>query len=98
MPQQQSSTKQRTRFKKPSMYKVIIFNDDETTMEFVVNLLVEIFNKQHAEAEEMMLRVHIEGQAVVGIYTYDIARTKVSQASNKAQDAGFPLRLTYKPE
>lgn len=98
MPQQQSSTKQHTRFKKPSMYKVIIYNDDETTMEFVVNLLMEVFNKQEAEAGELMLRVHVEGQAVVGIYTYDIARTKVAQASNKAQSAGFPLRLAYKPE
>ena len=98
MPQQQSDIKQKTRFKKPCMYKVIIFNDDYTTMDFVVMVLQRVFNKQAKEAEELMLTVHNTGQAVVGVYTYDIARTKVEIATTMAQDNGFPLRLTFQPE
>lgn len=80
------------------MYKVIIFNDDYTTMDFVVMVLQRVFNKQAKEAEELMLTVHNTGQAVVGVYTYDIARTKVEIATTMAQDNGFPLRLTFQPE
>lgn len=80
------------------MYKVIIFNDDYTTMDFVVMVLQSIFNKEHKEAEELMLTVHNTGQAVVGVYTYDMARTRVERATMMAQDNGFPLRLTFQPE
>ncbi len=98
MAQQQSSTKEHSRYKEPQHYKVIIYNDDETTMDFVVNVLTNIFNKSHDEAETLMLRIHNQGQAIVGVYTYDIARTKVHQTTAIAQEEGFPLRLVYKPE
>lgn len=98
MEQQQSSTKEHSKYKKPQLYKVIIYNDDETTMDFVVNILTNIFNRSQAGAEALMLRIHNQGQAIVGAYTYDIARTKVNQATALAQEKGFPLRLVYKPE
>lgn len=80
------------------MYKVIIFNDDYTTMDFVVMVLQRVFNKHPKEAEELMFTVHNTGQAVVGVYTYDIARTKVEIATTMAQENGFPLRLTFQAE
>ncbi len=100
MPQEQSSIRerQRTDLKEPRRYKVIIYNDDFTTMEFVVKILTEVFFKSKAEAETLMLAVHHSDKAVVGIYTYDIALSKVQKATRMARDAGFPLRLSCEPE
>ena len=80
--------------KEPQRYKVTIYNDDFTTMEFVVKILVEVFYKSEAEAEVLMLKVHHSDKAVVGIYSYDVATSKVRKATNMAREAGFPLRLT----
>ena len=90
--------RQRTDLREPRRYKVIIYNDDFTTMEFVVKILVEVFFKTEAEAEVLMLEVHRSVKAVVGIYTYDIAISKVNKATQMANEAGFPLRLTCEPE
>ena len=79
-------------------FKVIIFNDDFTTMEFVVKILTTIFFKSAAEAETLMLQVHKSQSAVVGIYTYDIAQSKVQKATRMAREENFPLRLTVAPE
>ena len=100
MPQEQSATRerQRTDLREPRRYKVTIYNDDFTTMEFVVKILVEVFFKSDAEAEALMLQVHHSDKAVVGIYTYDIAVSKVQKATLMAREANFPLRLTYEPE
>ncbi len=98
MAQQQSATKEHTRYKKPRMYEVIVYNDDVTTMDFVVDMLTHIFNKSENEAEALMLHIHNHGQATVGVYTYDIARTKVQLATAAAQEKGFPLRLVYKAQ
>ena len=100
MPQQQSSIRERERtsFKEPRQYKVILHNDDFTTMEFVVSILVNVFQKEHAEAESLMMQVHQKGKAVAGIYTLDIAASKANKAMKMAREAGFPLRLTYEPE
>ena len=100
MPQEQSATRerQRTDLREPRRYKVIIYNDDFTTMEFVVKVLVEVFFKSDAEAEALMLQVHHSDKAVVGIYTYDIAVSKVQKATQMAREENFPLRLTYEPE
>ncbi len=100
MPQEQSSIRERQRIdlKEPRRYKVIIYNDDFTTMEFVVKILTEVFFKSKAEAETLMLTVHHSDKAVVGIYTYDIALSKVQKATRMARDAGFPLRLACEPE
>lgn len=100
MPQQQTNEriKERTRYNFPKLYKVIIFNDEITTMDFVVMILRKVFHKEEGEAERLMLDVHNNGQAVVGIYSYDMARTKVGQVTMMAQEKGFPLRLVYQPE
>ena len=75
-----------------------MYNDDYTTMEFVVEVLMGIFNKGASEATKIMLDVHKKGAGVAGIYPYDIAMTKVSQAHNEAREKGFPLKLSLKEE
>ena len=100
MAKEQSSVKekQRTGLKEPRRYKVTIYNDDFTTMELVVKIRVEVFFKSEAEAEALMLQVHHSDKAVVGIYSYDVAVSKVRKATDMAREAGFPLRLTVEPE
>ncbi|MCD2345944.1 ATP-dependent Clp protease adaptor ClpS [Clostridium guangxiense] len=82
--------------KKPRMYKVIIYNDDYTTMDFVVEVLVSIFSKNVPEAVKIMFSVHKKGSGVAGIYSYDIAATKIKQTQNMASKNGYPLKLTMK--
>lgn len=100
MAQEQTSVKerQRTDLREPRLYKVFIHNDDFTTMEFVVMILMTVFRKSEAEAQTLMLKVHHSDKAVVGIYTYDMAVTRATRAKQMAEDAGFPLRITYEPE
>lgn len=99
MAQEQTGVKerQRTRLREPKQYKVILHNDDFTTMEFVVMVLAVVFHKNEADAERIMLDVHHHGQGVAGIYTYDIAQTKVLKATQMARGEGFPLRLSIQP-
>ena len=96
--QSQLRERQRTNLKEPRQYKVIIYNDDFTTMEFVVMILVQVFFKSEEEAQTLMLQVHHSDKAVVGIYSYDIAASKVNKATRMAREQGFPLRLTVEPE
>ena len=91
-------SRERVLIEEPRQYKVIFHNDDFTTMEFVTDVLRRVFNKPADEAVTLMMRVHQEGQAVVGIYSYDVAMTKASQATAMARNEGFPLRLTCEPE
>ena len=84
--------------REPRRYKVIIYNDDFTTMEFVVLVLTSVFFKSAEEAEALMLAVHKSGSAVVGIYSYDVAISKVRKATMMAREENFPLRLECKPE
>lgn len=100
MPKEQSSIKerQRTDLREPRRYKVTIYNDDFTTMEFVVQILTQVFLKSQSEAETLMLQVHHSDKAVVGIYSYDIAVSKARKATNMAREQGYPLRLTVEPE
>ena len=84
--------------KEPQRYKVTIYNDDFTTMEFVVKILVEVFYKSEAEAEVLMLKVHHEGRAVIATYIYDIAKTKQRQAMERARAQGFPFRIDIESE
>jgi ATP-dependent Clp protease adaptor protein ClpS len=77
---------------------VIIYNDDFTTMDFVVMVLMTVFHKSQAEAEQLMLQVHHSDQAVVGIYSYDVAQSKIQRATMMVREEGFPLRLTCQPE
>jgi ATP-dependent Clp protease adaptor protein ClpS len=85
-------TKSNTR--KPKMYMVIMHNDDYTTMDFVVEVLMKIFHKSSLDASNIMFQVHNNGKGVAGVYTYDIAATKKLQANQMAGHMGFPLKLT----
>lgn len=87
-------TESETRLKKPPLYKVLIHNDDYTTMEFVVFVLQTVFQHEEAEAVRIMLAVHMHGVGVAGIYTYEIAETKVAQVENLARAREFPLLCT----
>ena len=100
MPQEQSNVRERQKnnLKEPRRYKVIIHNDDFTTMEFVVEVLKTVFYLSNEKAEELMLQVHHANKAVVGIYTYDIAVSKANKATNMDREKRFPLRLTVEPE
>ena len=77
--------------KQPSMYKVLLLNDDYTPMEFVVTLLEKLFGLDRGKATRIMLQVHTHGKGVCGIYTYEIAETKVAQVSEYSQRHQHPL-------
>ncbi|MDQ1339138.1 MAG: ATP-dependent Clp protease adaptor protein ClpS [Campylobacterota bacterium] len=84
--------------KYPKKYKVLILNDDYTSMEFVIDVLMSIFHKSYQEAEAIMLEVHKKDKGVCGVYTHEIAETKVMQVHKKARDSGFPLRAEMEEE
>jgi ATP-dependent Clp protease adaptor protein ClpS len=86
------TVKERARTKKPPMYKVLLHNDDYTTKEFVVMILQSIFNKSEAEAVRIMMHVHNNGIGVAGIYTHEVAETKVVKTMNLAQAHEYPLQ------
>ncbi|MBB3255411.1 ATP-dependent Clp protease adaptor protein ClpS [Paraburkholderia bannensis] len=95
IPDKQDSTvleRQEQKVKPPSMYKVVLMNDDYTPMEFVVMVVQEYFNKDRETATQVMLKVHREGRGVCGVYTRDIASTKVEQVVTHARQAGHPLQ------
>ncbi|MEL7213452.1 MAG: ATP-dependent Clp protease adapter ClpS [Pseudomonadota bacterium] len=89
-------TRQKT--KKPPMYKVMILNDDYTPMEFVVHVLERFFGMTHAQAFELMLTVHKKGLAVVGVFSFEVAETKVTQVMDFAQRHQHPLQCTMEKE
>ena len=86
--------KNKVKIKVPRHFKVIMHNDDFTTMEFVVDVLVNIFNKKIDEANKIMIDVHKSGKGIAGIYPYDIAVSKASTAMNIAKEEGFPFKLS----
>ena len=90
--------KSKVKVKKPNLYKVMMHNDDYTTMEFVLSVLISIFNKEVAESNKIMMDVHERGIGIAGIYPYDIAATKVKKAMNLAKEEGFPFKLTIEEE
>lgn len=90
-------TKDKSKVKHPKMYKVVLLNDDYTTMDFVVSVLETIFRKSPAEATKVMLQVHQRGAGTCGVYTKEIAETKVDLVHRRAQDEGFPLRCAMEP-
>ena len=89
----ETSEKTRSRIREPKRYQVIMHNDDYTPMDFVVDILVSIFNKTKEDAQNIMQTVHNEGYSVVGCYTYDIAVTRVEVTKSIAKQNGFPLRV-----
>ena len=87
-----------TELKEPDMYRVLLHNDDYTQMDFVVQVLVEIFRKSNEEAVAIMMSVHNSGSGVCGVYPREIAEFRVSQVERRAKDAGFPLLCTMEKD
>src|SRR5262250_3510467 len=90
--------KARPKTKKPSMYRVLLLNDDYTPMEFVVHVLERFFGKSREEATQIMLHVHRRGVGICGVYTYEVAETKVTQVTEFARRNQHPLRCTLEKE
>ena len=84
--------------KRPRLFHVVLLNDDYTTMEFVIDVLIKFFHKSETEATHIMLSVHHKGHGVAGVYTKDVAETKVAQVTDHAKEQGMPLRLSVEPE
>lgn len=91
-------TQPRPKTKRPSLYKVLLLNDDYTPMEFVVHVLERFFNKGREEATRIMLHVHQKGVGICGVYTYEVAETKVAQVMNFARQNQHPLQCTMEKE
>jgi ATP-dependent Clp protease adaptor protein ClpS len=91
-------TKTRTRTQRPPLYKVLLLNDDYTPMEFVVHVLERFFGISHQQAVEIMLTVHRKGLAVVGVFSFEIAETKVTQVMDYARRNQHPLQCTMEKE
>jgi ATP-dependent Clp protease adaptor protein ClpS len=88
----------RTRLKRPPLFKVLLHNDDFTTMEFVVHVLQTVFQRDETDAVRVMLQVHLEGVGVAGVYTYEVAETKVAKVSELARAHEYPLLCTVEPD
>jgi ATP-dependent Clp protease adaptor protein ClpS len=82
----------KTRKQEPTLYKVVLLNDDYTTMEFVVQILEGVFQKSPAEAYQVMMQVHVNGRGVAGVYPWELAETKAETVISLAREAGFPLK------
>ena len=91
-------TKTGKKTREPSMYRVLLLNDDYTTMEFVVQILMLVFNKSVEDATRIMLNVHRRGVGICGVYTYDIAETKVDTVHALARENEFPLKCTMEKD
>lgn len=91
-------TKTKPRTKRPSLYRVLLLNDDYTPMEFVVHVLERFFSKNREEAVDIMLHVHQKGVGVCGVFTYEVAETKVTQVIDLARQHGHPLQCTMEKE
>jgi len=92
------AVKSRTKTKKPAMYKVLLLNDDYTPMEFVVHVLERFFEKSNDEAVQIMLHVHQKGVGICGVFTYEVAETKVSQVMDFSRQHQHPLQCTIEKD
>lgn len=101
-PQEDFDTAVETRTEKklarPRMWKVLLHNDHYTTREFVVAVLVDVFNKSETDAVQIMLHVHQKGIGVAGVYTHDVAQTKIDKVHRLAREYEYPLKLSMEPE
>lgn len=91
-------TQQRVHVERPRRYLVVLHNDDYTTMEFVVHVLIKFFHVSETEATQIMLHVHHKGYGIVGAFTRDVAETKSAQVTDYAKEHGHPLKCTAEPE
>jgi ATP-dependent Clp protease adaptor protein ClpS len=90
--------KTKKKLEKPKLYKVLLHNDDYTTMEFVVAILREVFHHNEVDATRIMLHVHKNGMGVAGVYTFEVAETRVRKTLAMAKEAQYPLMCTMEPE
>jgi ATP-dependent Clp protease adaptor protein ClpS len=97
-PQEGIEIEERRETKSPPLYRVFLINDDYTTMDFVVHILEKIFHKAPAEATQIMLHVHKNGKGLAGVYTREIAETKIGVTHDLSQQNGFPLQCTMEKE
>ena len=93
-----TETRTRAKLQRPKLYKVLLHNDDYTTMEFVVAILRHVFEKSESDATAIMLHVHTRGVGVAGVYAFEIAEAKVARVTALAREAQFPLLTTLEPE
>lgn len=91
-------TDKKTTVVEPPMYKVLLINDDYTPMDFVVEILMTVFNKNLEVASQIMMSVHKQGRGICGVYTYEIAETKTETVHRLAEENGYPLRSTMEKE
>ncbi|WP_041958229.1 ATP-dependent Clp protease adapter ClpS [Sulfurospirillum arsenophilum] len=94
----QNETIDAIEIKEPRMYKVLLLNDDYSSMEFVIKVLMQIFHHSFEKANEIMLSVHEKGKGLCGVYTYEIAETKVAHVRKMAKEEQFPLRAIMEEE
>jgi ATP-dependent Clp protease adaptor protein ClpS len=92
------ATVRKEKLQAPKKYKVLMHNDDYTTMEFVILVLQKFFNKTNSDAQAIMLEVHTRGFGICGIYTYEVAESKVAKVTKYARDNGHPLKCSTEPE
>lgn len=93
-----AALKDKHKISRPRRYKVLLLNDDYTTMEFVVGVLIEVFRRSHEDALKIMLSVHENGMGVAGVYIKSVAETKVKTVHEMAREMEYPLRCTLEPE
>ncbi len=93
--QDELKLKPKPRLDEPKMYRVIMHNDHYTTMDFVIEVIMKVFNKSAAEATKIMLDIHKKGKGLCGIYTYDLAATKISIVHRMARQSEYPLKCSY---
>jgi ATP-dependent Clp protease adaptor protein ClpS len=98
LPQAGVLLKSRTKTKKPSLYRVVLMNDDFTPMDFVIQVLEKFFNKTRAEATDIMLHIHRNGIGICGIFTFEVAESKVGQVLDFAREQEQPLQCTMERE
>lgn len=96
--EEEFAVEERRKTRRPRKWKVLLHNDDFTTMEFVVEILIRHFHRPPAEATHIMLQVHQKGVGVAGVYPKEVAETKVAEVTEEARANGMPLKLTTEPE
>ena len=94
----QNETLEAVRVKEPRLYKVLLLNDDYSSMDFVIQVLMQIFHHSYEKSMDIMIKVHEQGKGLCGVYAYEIAETKVSQVRKMAKEEKFPLRAIMEAE